>query len=97
MAAFLAQSPGAGIDQIMTKSSEIPLGFYACGRFSNTRVTRAHLTLRTGIPDPLKRRSNTRVTSGPPLKGPKIPNEGPAQPALRRLGVRQRGGSMGSA
>jgi hypothetical protein len=40
---------------------------------------------------------NTRGPRGPPIKGPKISNEGPAQPALRRLGLRQKGGCMGSA
>jgi hypothetical protein len=54
------------------KTAEIQVGIGS----GNTRVTRP--------PPP----SNTRVTSGPPPKGPHISNEGPAQPALRRFGVR---------
>jgi hypothetical protein len=40
------------------------------------------------FPDPPEPPGNTRVTTGPPRTDHSFQNEGPAQPALRRFGVR---------
>jgi hypothetical protein len=79
----------------MTRNTlDIQLAIFDRNLCSHTRVTVGSSGDLTGFPDPPESRSHTRVTSGPPSKGPLVLNEGPAQPALRRFRVSKNGARM---
>jgi hypothetical protein len=91
--------------QIRTNTPDIQLAIYCWNSSSQTRVSRQNQgaskathtrvcrvssTFGKGVPNPPARRTHTRVCAGPPRVNHRFSNEGPAQPALRRFGVRSK-------
>jgi hypothetical protein len=60
----------------------------SCAR--HTRVSKFDWTAKGDPPPNAERPRHTRVSWGPPQEDHAVSNEGPAQPALRRLGLRQK-------